>query len=66
MATVPGPGTDRPFPVPGPPAERPIPEREDEDEQIASPDPEEAPPWEPAPYDPEREYSEPDVPAGVP
>jgi len=41
-----------------------MPDREEEEEQSASPDPGE--PWEPAPYDPDREYAEPDVPAGVP
>jgi hypothetical protein len=66
MATVPGPGTDRPFPVPGPPAERPLPERDDEEEQVASPEPDEAPAWEPEPFDPDREYAEPALPAAVP
>ena len=64
MATVPGPGPDRPLPRPGAPDERPIP---GEDERIASPpEREEQPSWEPEPYDPEREYAEPSVPAGVP
>jgi hypothetical protein len=66
MATVPGPGTDRPLPIPGSPAERPLPERADEDEQVASPEREETPEWESEPYDPEREFAEPDVPAAVP
>jgi hypothetical protein len=43
-----------------------VPEREEEDEQVASPEPDEAPAWEPEPYDPEREYIDPDVPAAVP
>jgi hypothetical protein len=43
-----------------------LPEREDDEEQIASPDPDEASPWEPEPYDPEREYTDPGLPAAVP
>jgi hypothetical protein len=69
MATVPGPGTDRPLPIPGAPAERPFPDRgdgdRDTDEQIASPEREDSP-WEAEPYDPEREMIEPDIPAAVP
>ena len=67
MATVPAPGTDRPLPIPGPPAERPLPDREEEDEeQVASPDREDPPAWEPEPYDPDREFVEPDLPVAVP
>jgi hypothetical protein len=61
MATVPGPRPDRPLPTPGVPAERP---REDED-QRAAPE-EDRPEWETAPYDPEREYVEPEAPVAVP
>jgi len=43
-----------------------MPERGDEDEQSASPDREDSPGWEPEPYDPEREFVEPDIPAAVP
>lgn len=64
MATVPGPNPDRPLPTPGVPAERP--ETEEDERQVASPDQDDPPAWEPQPYDPEREYAEPDVPAGVP
>lgn len=62
MATVPGPDPDKPLPRPGAPAVEP--EYEPEEEQYASPD--ENPSWMPEPYDPEREYAEPAMPAGVP
>jgi hypothetical protein len=63
MATVPGPGPDRPLPSPGSPAERPL-EREEEERREASP--EERPAWESEPYDPDREVVEPTLPAAVP
>jgi len=63
MATVPGPDPDRPLPRPGAPAIEP--ERSPEEEQFAAPD-EDQPGWLSEPYDPEREYEEPALPAGVP
>lgn len=63
MATVPGPDPDRPLPRPGAPAIEP--EHEPEEEQFAAPD-EDQPSWQSEPYDPEREYEEPALPAGVP
>lgn len=62
MATVPGPDPDKPLPRPGEPAIEP--EYEPDEEQHASPD--EQPEWMPEPYDPEREFVEPGMPAGVP
>lgn len=62
MATVPGPDPDRPLPRPGAPALEP--EHEPDEEHSATPD--EQPSWLPEPYDPDREYSEPALPAGVP
>jgi hypothetical protein len=62
MASVPGPRPDRPLPTPGVPAERP--EQYEEEDRHASPG--EAPSWEPEPYDPEREYVEPEAPVAVP
>lgn len=64
MATVPGPRPDRPLPTPGVPAERPEREYDEDEERRAAPD--SAPAWEPEPYDPEREHSEPAAPAMVP
>ncbi len=61
MATVPGPDPDRPLPRPGAPGIDP---EYEPDEQFGSPD--ESPDWMPEPYDPEREYEEPAMPAGVP
>ena len=62
MATVPGPDPDKPLPRPGAPGVEP--EYEPDEEQFASPG--EQPSWMPEPYDPEREYEEPALPAGVP
>jgi hypothetical protein len=64
MAAVPGPRPDRPLPTPGI-TEDPARERDHEEEQQASPS-EPAPSWEPEPYDPEREFAEPQAPAAVP
>jgi hypothetical protein len=63
MATVPGPDPDKPLPRPDAPGIVPI--YEPEEEQFASPG-EDRPSWLPEPYDPEREFVEPDIPAGVP
>ena len=63
MATVPGPDPDRPLPRPGAPGIEP--EYEPDEEQRAAPG-EDQPGWIPEPYDPEREYEEPALPAGVP
>jgi hypothetical protein len=66
MASVPGPQPDRPLPPPGVPEEPPY-EREEQDEQVASPPREDTDPgWLPEPYSPDREHAEPDLPAGVP
>ena len=68
MATVPGPQHDRPLPTPGAPAEAPVeePAYDPEEERHASPGPS-RPEWdEPAPWSPEREQVERDIPAGVP
>lgn len=62
MATVPGPDPDRPLPRPDAPGIAP--EHEPDEEQFASPD--ERPSWLSEPYDPEREYEEPEIPTGVP
>jgi hypothetical protein len=61
MATVPGPDPDAPLPRPGAPALEPEYEPE---EEPSSPD--ESPNWLSEPYDPEREFVEPALPAGVP
>jgi hypothetical protein len=66
MATVPGPRPDGPLPRPGAPAEEPPYEREEEDQREASPERGGDEPWAPAPYDPDREYTEPAAPVGVP
>jgi hypothetical protein len=63
MATVPGPDPDKPLPRPGAPAIEP--EYEPEEESFEPPE-EERPEWLTEPYDPSKEYVEPDVPAGVP
>jgi hypothetical protein len=63
MATVPGPDPDRPLPRPGAPGIEP--EYAPDEEQVASPG-EGDPSWMPEPYDPEREFVEPALPAGVP
>lgn len=64
MATVPGPDPDKPFPRPGAPAIEP--EYEPDEELFGSPAEEDQPGWMSEPYDPSKEYAEPDVPAGVP
>jgi len=61
MATVPGPDPDKPLPRPSAPGIEP----EHEEERFASPD-EDRPSWLPEPYDPDREFAEPALPAGVP
>ena len=70
MATVPEPQHDRPLPTPGAPAEAPVqePAYDPDQERRAAPGPDTGPEWadEPAPWSPERERIEPDVPAGVP
>lgn len=68
MATVPGPGHDRPLPRPGAPAEEPMadPGREPDEEREASPAEPDHPAWEPEPWSPEREVVEPGAPVGVP
>ena len=63
MATVPGPDPDKPLPRPGAPAIEP--EYEPEEERY-EPAEEEKPGWMSEPYDPSKEYVEPDLPAGVP
>lgn len=62
MATVPGPDPDQPLPRPGAPGVEP--EYEPEEESF-SPE-EDRPEWLTEPYDPSREYAEPELPAGVP
>ena len=61
MATVPGPDPDKPLPRPGTPAIEP--EYEPEEEFS---DPGDQPGWMSEPYDPSREYAEPDLPVAVP
>ena len=63
MATVPGPDPDKPVPRPGAPAVEP--EYEPEEEQFGGPA-EDQPGWMSEPYDPDKEYVEPDLPAAVP
>ena len=63
MATVPGPDPDRPLPRPGAPAIEP--EYEPEEER-SDPSEQDAPGWMSEPYDPSKEYAEPELPAGVP
>ena len=63
MATVPGPDPDRPLPRPGTPAIEP--EYEPEEEEITDPG-EDQPSWMSEPYDPSREFTEPDLPVAVP
>jgi hypothetical protein len=62
MATVPGPDPDQPLPRPGAPGVEPAYEPE---EESFSPE-EDRPEWLTEPYDPSREYAEPELPAGVP
>jgi hypothetical protein len=70
MATVPGPSPDGPLPRPGAPAAEPFrePVHEPDEERRAAPGPDSRPEWQddPAPWSPERESVETDVPAGVP
>lgn len=63
MATVPGPDPDQPLPRRSAPGIEP--EHEPDEEQFASPA-EDRPSWLPEPYDPDREFAEPSLPAGVP
>jgi hypothetical protein len=63
MATVPGPDPDKPLPRPGAPAIEP--EYEPEEESF-DPLQEDRPEWMSEPYDPSKEFVEPDLPAGVP
>jgi hypothetical protein len=62
MATVPGPDPDKPLPRPGAPAVEP----EYEPEEVEFDPAEEKPGWMSEPYDPSREFVEPDIPVGVP
>ena len=64
MATVPGPDPDKPLPRPGAPGVEP--EYEPEEEGFDMPSEDDRPGWMSEPYDPSKEYVEPDVPAGVP
>jgi hypothetical protein len=61
MATVPGPDPDKPLPRPGAPAVEPEYEPEEQSDPM-----EEQPGWMSEPYDPSKEYVEPDLPAVVP
>jgi hypothetical protein len=63
MATVPGPDPDKPLPRPGAPAIEP--EYEPEEEQL-EPSEEDQPGWMSEPYDPSKEFTEPDLPVAVP
>ena len=63
MATVPGPDPDKPLPRPGAPAIEP--EYEPEEESYEPPE-EERPEWLTEPYDPSKEYVEPELPVAVP
>ncbi len=64
MASVPGPQPGRPLPTPGAPAEEPV-HAPEEQPGVSEPDRGADPEWLPRPYDPEREYEEPELPAGV-
>ena len=64
MATVPGPDPDKPLPRPGAPGVEP--EYEPDEEAFGEPREDERPEWMSEPYDPSKEFVEPDVPAGVP
>lgn len=63
MATVPGPDPDKPLPRPGAPGVEPEYEPEDVPSEPAQ---EERPEWMSEPYDPSREFTEPELPAAVP
>jgi hypothetical protein len=63
MATVPGPDPDKPLPRPGAPGVEP--EYEPEEEEFSDPA-EDQPSWMSEPYDPSREYAEPESPVTVP
>ena len=63
MATVPGPDPDKPLPRPGAPGVEP--EYEPEEEPFEPPQ-QDRPEWLTEPYDPSREFIEPELPAAVP
>lgn len=62
MATVPGPDPDKPLPRPGTPGIEP----EFEPDESLEPPQEDRPEWMSEPYDPSREFVEPELPAAVP
>ncbi len=63
MATIPGPDPDKPLPRPGAPAIEPEYEPE---EAPSDPGEDDRPEWLTEPYDPSKEYTEPEAPVGVP